>query len=256
MRTPCRALLTIAVAFFAGPLSAAEQIRPVAVFAAASLTDAVTEVGAAFTKETGIPVKSSFAASSALARQIESGAPVGVFFSADEEWMDYLQKKRLLIPGTRRDVLANKLVLIAPADSTAKVRITSGPALLAALGSAHIATGDPDSVPVGKYAKTALIKLGVWNQVQGQLVRAENVRSALAFVARGEAPFGIVYLTDANVEKKVRLLDAFPQDSHPPIRYPIAAVATANDNERRFVTFVSGQTAATIFEKYGFTLVR
>jgi len=246
----------LAAAVFAGPLAAAQQIRPVAVFAAASLTDAVTEVGAAFTKETGIPVKSSFAASSALARQIESGAPVGVFFSADEEWMDYLQKKRLLIPGTRRDVLANKLVLIAPADSTAEVRITSGAALLAAVGNAHIATGDPDSVPVGKYAKTALIKLGVWNQVQGKLVRAENVRSALAFVARGEAPFGIVYLTDANVEKKVRLLDAFPQDSHPPIRYPIAAVAKANDNERRFVTFVSSQTATTIFEKYGFTLVR
>jgi len=256
MRTLCRALLAIAATFFVSQAPAAEQTRPVAVFAAASLTDAITEVGAAFTRETGIPVKASFAASSALARQIESGAPVGVFFSADEEWMDYLEKKQLLTPGTRRDVLANELVLIAPTDSTVQVRITSGPALLAAVGNAHIATGDPDSVPVGKYAKAALTSLGVWDQVQGKLVRAENVRSALAFVARGEAPFGIVYLTDANIEKKVKLLDTFPEDSHPPIRYPIAAVAGANDDDRRFVTFVSSKTAAAIFEKYGFTLVR
>jgi molybdenum ABC transporter molybdate-binding protein len=178
-----------------------------------------------------------------------------VFFAADEEWMDYLQKRNLLAPGSRKDVLANQLVLVAPADSTASVKITSGPALVQGLGGARIATGDPDSVPVGKYAKAALIKLGVWEQVEGRLVRAEDVRSALAFVARGEAPFGIVYLTDAKIEKRVKLLDVFPQDTCPPIRYPIAMTAGAGADARRFVEFVTGQRAAAIFQKYGFALL-
>src|ERR1700693_4559350 len=153
-------LLMVGIAFDARAPSAAEQDRPFIVFAAASLTEAVTEVSAAFTQETGIAVKTSFAASSLLARQIEAGAPATVFFAADEEWMDYLEKRNLLAPGSRKDVLANQLVLVAPADSTASVKITSGPALVQALGGARIATGDPDSVPVGKYAKAALIKLG------------------------------------------------------------------------------------------------
>ena len=256
MRTLRAVALALTLSFLAYAVQAAEEAQPVVVFAAASLTDAVTEIGAAFTKETGIPIKPSFAASSALAKQVEQGAPAGVFFSADQEWMDYLDKKELLAPGTRRDVVANKLVLVAPADSTAQVKIQSGPALLKALGDGRIATGDPDSVPVGKYAKASLTKLGIWDQVQGNLVRAENVRSALAFVARGEAPFGIVYLTDAKVEKKVKVLDAFPEDSHSPIRYPISATAKATDNDKKFVTFAAGKTAAAIFEKYGFSLAR
>jgi molybdate transport system substrate-binding protein len=247
--------LLVGIALDAGALSAAEHERPFIVFAAASLTEAVTEVSAAFTQETGIAVKTSFAASSVLARQIEAGAPATVFFAADEEWMDYLQKRNLLAPGSRKDVLGNQLVLVAPADSTATVKITSGPALVQGLGGARIATGDPDSVPVGKYAKAALIKLGVWEQVEGRLVRAEDVRSALAFVARGDAPFGIVYLTDAKVEKRVRLLDTFPQDTYPPIRYPIAITAGAGADASRFVEFVTGERAAVIFQNYGFALI-
>jgi molybdate transport system substrate-binding protein len=236
--------LSVGIALDAGALSAAEHDRPFVVFAAASLTEAVTEVSAAFTQETGIAVKTSFAASSVLARQIEAGAPATVFFAADEEWMDYLQKRDLLAPGSRKDVLGNQLALVAPADSTATVKITSGPALVQGLGGARIATGDPDSVPVGKYAKAALIKLGVWEQVEGRLVRAEDVRSALAFVARGDAPFGIVYLTDAKIEKRVKLLDVFPQDTYPPIRYPIAMTAGAGTDASRFVEFVTGKRAA------------
>jgi molybdate transport system substrate-binding protein len=248
-------LFMVGIAFDARAPSAAEQDRPFIVFAAASLTEAVTEVSAAFTQETGIAVKTSFAASSVLARQIEAGAPATVFFAADEEWMDYLQSRKLLTPGSRKDVLGNQLVLVAPADSTASVKITSGPALVQALSGARIATGDPDSVPVGKYAKAALIKLGVWEQLQGRLVRAEDVRSALAFVARGEAPFGIVYLTDAKIEKRVKLLDVFPQDTYPPIRYPIAMTAVAGEDGRRFVEFVAGKRAAAIFQSYGFALM-
>jgi molybdate transport system substrate-binding protein len=247
--------LMVGIALDAGALSAAEHDRPFIVFAAASLTEAVTEVSAAFTQETGIAVKTSFAASSVLARQIEAGAPATVFFAADEQWMDYLQTRNLLTPGSRKDVLANQLVLVAPADSTATVKITSGPALLQALGGARIATGDPDSVPVGKYAKAALIKLGVWDQVQERLVRAEDVRSALAFVARGDAPFGIVYLTDAKIEKRVKLLDVFPQDTYPPIRYPIATTAAAGANANRFAEFAVGKRAAAIFQSYGFALI-
>jgi molybdate transport system substrate-binding protein len=247
--------LLVGIALDAGALSAAEHERPFIVFAAASLTEAVTEVSAAFTQETGIAVKTSFAASSVLARQIEAGAPATVFFAADEEWMDYLEKRKLLAPGSRKDVLANQLVLVAPADSTATVKITSGPALVQGLGGARIATGDPDSVPVGKYAKAALIKLGVWEQVEGRLVRAEDVRSALAFVARGDAPFGIVYLTDAKIEKRVKLLAVFPQDTYPPIRYPIAMTAGAGADASRFVEFVTGKRAGAIFQNYGFALI-
>ncbi len=247
--------LMAGIALGAGTVSAAEHERPFVVFAAASLTEAVTEVSKAFTLETGIAVKTSFAASSVLARQIEAAAPATVFFAADEEWMDYLEKRQLLVPGSRKDVLGNQLVLVAPADSTATVKITSGPALVQGLGGARIATGDPDSVPVGKYAKAALIKLGIWEQVERRLVRAEDVRSALAFVARGDAPFGIVYLTDAKIEKRVKLLDVFPQDSYPPIRYPIAMTAGAGAEASRFVEFVTGKRAAAIFQNYGFRLI-
>jgi molybdate transport system substrate-binding protein len=256
MRKILAAFVAVAFLFTTGIAAAAEDNTPLVVFAAASLTDALNEVGTAFTKETGIPIKSSFAASSALAKQVESGAPAGVFFSADEEWMDYLEKKDLLTPGSRRDVLANKLVLVAPSDSKAHVKISSGKALLAAIGDARVATGDPDSVPVGKYAKAALTKLGAWEQLEPRLVRAENVRAALAYVARGEAPFGIVYLTDAKIEKNVKLLDTFPESSHPPIRYPIALTAKADADAQRFVKYVSSKPASAIFQKYGFSLAR
>lgn len=251
-----RAALVALTLPWAGIASSAESKQPLIVFAAASLTDAVTEIGDAFTRETGIPVKTSFAASSALARQVESGASAGVFFSADEEWMDYLEKKDLLTAGTRRDVLANRLVLVVPADSKIASVSFDSRSFLSAVRGAHIATGDPDSVPVGRYAKAALINLGAWEQIAARLVRAENVRSALAFVARGEAPFGIVYLTDAKIEKNVKLAGTFPSELHPPIRYPIAVTVKGNADAHRFVAFVSSQPALLTFEKHGFAIVR
>lgn len=256
MRRLIAALLTTALLVSTGISRAADEKSPVVVFAAASLTDAVTEIAAAFTKETGIRVQTSFAASSTLARQIEAGGPAEVFFPADQDWMDYLEKRGLLAPGSRRDVVGNKLVLIAPADSTANVRITSGAAFLAAIRDSRIATGDPDSVPVGKYAKAALTTLGVWDAVQPRIVRAENVRSALAFVSRGEAPFGIVYLTDARIDKNVKVLDAFPDNTYAPILYPIALTTKADADAQRFVNYVSGKSAAATFEKFGFSLAQ
>lgn len=234
----------------------AQSKKPLIVFAAASLTDAVTEVSHAFTRETGVPIKSSFAASSTLARQIEAGASADVYFSADEDWMDYLEKKGFLAAGTRRNALGNQLVLVVPDDSNiASVRLDSAQSFLSAVQGARIATGDPDSVPVGRYAKAALTKLDVWEKVAPQLVRADNVRSALAFVARGEAPFGIVYLTDVRVEKNVRLAGTFPTELHQPIRYLIAVTAQGNAHARRFVEFVVSKEATAIFERYGFSIV-
>jgi molybdate transport system substrate-binding protein len=231
---------------------AADAGKTVLVFGAASLTDVLDELGHAFTAQSQVEVKSSLAASSALAKQIEAGAPADVFFSADLEWMDYLQQRDLLRPGSIRTVVFNRLVLIAPADSKVKVKIAPGFDLLKALGDGKLATGDPDSVPVGKYAHTALEKLGVWDKVSNRIVRAENVRSALAFVARGEAPLGIVYRTDALAEKRVRIVDVFPEDSHPPVTYPIALTKGASPEAQRFEDFVTGAAAKQIFLKYGF----
>ena len=236
--------------------AAADETQSVLVFGAASLTDVLDELGKAFTAKTQVPVKSSLAASSALAKQIEAGAPADVFFSADLEWMDYLDKRNLLRPGSRHDVVLNRLVLIAPADSKVSVKIAPGFDLLKALGDGgKLVTGDPDSVPVGKYAHTALDKLGVWDRVSSRLVRAENVRSALAFVARGEAALGIVYQTDALAEKRVRIVDVFPEDSHPPVTYPIALTAHASPEAQRFEDFVVSEAAKPIFRKYGFNPV-
>ena len=227
----------------------------VTVFAAASLTDVLEKVGDAFTRETSIPVKFSFAASSVLARQIENGAPADVFFSADPEWMDYLQTAQLIQVSTRHDVLGNRLVLVAPADSRITLKIAAHFALAAALGKGRLATGDPDSVPVGRYAHQALTKLGVWNEVVDSLVRADNVRSALAFVDRGEAPLGIVYRTDALIDKKVRVVDVFPDDTHAPIIYPIALTVGAKADAAKFLAYVRSPSAAIAFEHHGFAIL-
>jgi molybdate transport system substrate-binding protein len=234
--------------------AAADDAKSVLVFGAASLTDVLDELGKVFTAKTQVAVKSSLAASSALAKQIEAGAPADVFFSADLEWMDYLDQRKLLRPGSRHDVALNRLVLIAPADSKVSVKIAPGFDLMKALGDGKLVTGDPDSVPVGKYAHAALEKLGVWDRVSSHLVRAENVRSALAFVARGEAPLGIVYQTDALAEKRVRIVDVFPEDSHPPVTYPIALTTHASPEAQQFEDFVVSEAAKPIFRKYGFSL--
>jgi molybdate transport system substrate-binding protein len=234
-------------------VSAATDSETVLVFGAASLTNVLDDLSQAFTASTKIPVKDSYAASSVLAKQIEAGAPADVFFSADLEWMDYLEQHKLLQPGTRHDVVGNRLVLIAPLESKVMVKIAPGMDLRAALGpEGKLATGDPDSVPVGKYAQAALQKLGVWDKVSGQIARAENVRAALAFVARGEAPLGIVYRTDALAEKKVRIVAEFPADTHPPITYPIAVTTHGGEGAKKFEDFARSKAAADIFHKYGF----
>jgi len=231
-----------------GATAAVADETALLVFDAASLTNVIDDLAKAFTDKTQVRVKSSPAASSALAKQIEAGAPADVFFSADLEWMDYLDQRKLLKPGTRHDVVGNSLVLIAPANSTAAIKLKKG----VDLGSGRIATGDPDSVPVGKYAKLALEKLGAWDKVSGKIVPAENVRAALAFVARAEAPLGIVYKTDALAEKKVRIVAEFPADTHPPITYPIAVTTHGGATAQKFVEFVLSKPAAEIFKKYGF----
>lgn len=250
------AWLLTSACLVSGGTSVAADDSSLLVFDAASLTNVLDDLSKAFTEKTHVPVKSSPAASSALAKQIEAGAPADVFFSADLEWMDYLDQRKLLKPGSRHNVVGNRLVLIAPADSKVDLKIKKGVDFGPALGpQGKLATGDPDSVPVGKYAKSALEKLGVWDKVSGQIVRAENVRAALAFVARGEAPLGIVYKTDALAEKKVRIVAEFPQDTHPPILYPIAVTTHGGATAQQFVDFVSTKPAGEIFKKYGFELL-
>lgn len=233
--------------------SSAVAAAPVTVFAAASLTDALKQVGDEFTKATGIPVKFSFASSSALARQIESGSPADEFVSADLDWMDYLEQRHLIQTPSRRNLLGNRLALVAPADSTLALKIAPKFALRAALGNERFATGDPESVPVGRYARQALTSLGVWDDVADRLVRAESVRSALMFVERGEAPIGIVYATDAAVDPRVRVLDLFPESTHAPIVYPAALLNGASSDATRFHAYLRGPDARAVFTHFGFT---
>ncbi|MFL6578793.1 MAG: molybdate ABC transporter substrate-binding protein [Povalibacter sp.] len=255
MRTWIAAVMVV-VGFTSASIRAADSSSALTVFAAASLTDALQQIGEEFSKTKRTTVRFSFAASSALARQIESGAAVDVFVSADQEWMDYLDSRKLIEPGTRRDVVGNRLALVAPADSKLALKIQPHFALLAALGpNGRLATADPDSVPVGKYAKAALSSLGVWPQIESRLVRAENVRAALAFVARGEVPLGIVYETDAKADSAVKLIDLFPASSHPAIAYPAAAMTGAKPQAREFVNFLSSPTARAIFTRAGFQMV-
>jgi molybdate transport system substrate-binding protein len=238
----------------AAPAMAEAADRPaITVFAAASLTNAMQDLGDAFTKDTSIPVRFSFAASSTLARQIENGSPADIFLSADLEWMDYLQSRKLIQRSSRRDLVGNQLVLIAPAASTVNIKIAPHFQLLAALGKDHLATGDPDSVPVGRYAREALTNLGVWDEVAPRLVRADSVRSALAFVGRGEASLGIVYATDALIDQNVRLVDVFPQNSHKPIIYPVALTGVAKTDAVKFLAFIRGPAGEIVFKHYGFT---
>jgi molybdate transport system substrate-binding protein len=247
-------LLWVMLASSALPAAEAQQSQ-LLVFAAASLTNAIQELGADYEKTAHVEVKSSFDASSILARQIEAGARADVFFSADTAWMDYLQQRNLIQPATRSNLLGNTLVLIAPAQSDIRLKITPHFALVAALGKGRLATGDPDSVPVGRYARSALTTLGVWEQAAPHLVRAENVRDALMYVARGEAPLGIVYESDARVEQAVRVVDTFPANTHEPIVYPVALTRTAQNGAAAFVAYLASPQAEKIFVKYGFRVL-
>ena len=231
-----------------------DAAQPIRVFAAASLVDVLQEIGSAYTSATGTKVEFSFAASSTLARQVENGAQADVFCSADQQWMDYLQQRGLIQPTTRHDLAGNHLALVAPADSAVQLQIHPGFALRSALKDGRLATGDPDSVPVGRYARAALTSLGVWHEIEDRLVLADDARRALVFVAGGEAPLGIVYETDARAEKRVRIVGLFPPDSHPPIAYPVALTAAAQARAADFVAFLRGPVGMAAFRKYGFSV--
>jgi len=229
------------------------QSKDPLVFAAASLKNALDEIVAQWQRETGKKAVISYGASNNLIKQIEAGAPADIFISADLDWMDYLDQRRLLAPNTRFDLLRNTLVLIAPASSNSTLKIGRNFALAAALGTEKLAMANPDSVPAGKYGKSALEKLGVWRSVEKQVARAENVRAALALVSRGEAPFGIVYRTDALADKGVKIIDTFPSGSHPPIIYPAALIATSKSPAAEpLLEHLRSAPARSAWEKHGF----
>jgi molybdate transport system substrate-binding protein len=243
--------LTLTALFAAVP--AAAQDKALTVFAAASMKNALDEIDAAYTAKTGIKITVSFAASSALAKQIEQGAPADVFISADTDWMDYAAARKTINESSRVNLLGNSIVLIAPKDSKVdNVNVGAGFDLAKLAGDGRIATGDVKSVPVGKYAKAALEKFGAWQAAEPKFARAESVRAALTRVARGEAALGIVYSTDAKVEPGIRIVGTFPPDSHPAIVYPVAATITAKAEAADYLAFLRSTAAKNILEKYGF----
>ena len=234
----------------------AQDGKTVTAFAAASLKNALDDINTAYTAANGVKVTASYAASSALAKQLEQGAPADVFISADLAWMDYAQEKKTIAEPTRFNLLGNKLVLIAPKDSkVGETPIAQGFDLARLAGDGRIATGDVQSVPAGKYAKAALEKLGSWDAAQSRLAMADSVRAALVLVSRGEAALGIVYETDAKVEPGVKIVGVFPQDSYPPVTYPVAATMNANANAMGYLAYLRSQAARTIFERYGFSVL-
>jgi molybdate transport system substrate-binding protein len=232
------------------------QDKNLTVFAAASMKNALDAVDAAYSAKTGVHIVASYAASSTLAKQIEQGAPADIFLSADTDWMDYAIGKKTINEATRVNLLGNSIVLIAPKDSgIGNVAIGQGFDLAKLAGSGKIATGDVQAVPVGKYAKAALEKLGAWQAAEPKFAMAENVRAALTLVARGEAVLGIVYSTDAKVEPGVKIVGTFPADSHPPIVYPVAATTTARPEAAGYLDFLRSSAAKATFEKYGFSFL-
>jgi molybdate transport system substrate-binding protein len=251
-----RFLLLAVVAPILCAAPALAQERTITIFAAASMKNALDDINAAFLKASGVKVVASYAASSALAKQIEQGAPADIFASADLDWMDYSSQKKTIREDTRVNLLGNRLVLIAPKDAKMdKVAIGPGLDLARLIGDGRIATADIAAVPVGKYAKAALQKLGIWPSVEKKFAFAENVRAALALVARGEAVLGIVYETDAKIEPSVKIVGAFPAGSHAPIVYPVAATTIAKPEAAAYLDFLRSNTAKIVFEQYGFTFL-
>lgn len=241
------------VAFCAGLAGACAA--DLTVFAAASLKEALDVQTRRFERATGQKVVVAYAASNALAKQIESGAPADVFISADLDWMDYVEQRRLLAPDTRVELLRNVLVLVAPADSTSALRVEPRFALAAALGKDRLAMANPDGVPAGKYGRSALESLGVWADVEKRVARTDNVRAALALVSRGEAPFGIVYRTDAIADRGVKVVGAFPPGSHPPIVYPAAIVASSKSAAAKpLLAYLASPAAREVWEQNGFVV--
>ena len=250
------ATIGIALLLLAGAMPPAKAAE-ILVFAAASLKNALDEATGVYQKRSGDTVKISYAASSALARQIESGAPAQMFISADLDWMDYLQQRNLIQTTTRKNWLGNKLVLDGPADAAQTIDIKPGFDLAGALKGGKLAMADPDSVPAGKYGKAALEKLGVWPSVMPSIARAENVRAALLLVSRREAPLGIVYRTDVAADPGTKIAGVFPPDSHPPILYPIALTASSKEPAAAgFLAFLGSAEVKPIFKKQGFTVLQ
>ncbi len=249
-------LSLIAAASFGASMVHAQQ-PPLTVFAAASLQNALEEAGKAFTAKTGTSVRFSFAASSALARQLEQAAPADLFASADLEWMDWVAARNLIKRDTRIELLGNRLVLVAPLEGgPASVALTRD-GLAAALNNGRIAMGDVSAVPAGKYGKTALEKLGLWDGVSNNIAQVENVRAALRLVSRREAPLGIVYATDAKADPAVKIVATFPTESHAPIVYPFAVTANATHKAAaEFLAFLAGPDGKPLFEKQGFTVLK
>lgn len=259
MRLPFRAAIAVALflAFSILLLPARADSEPVLVFAAASMKNALDEAAKKWTEKSKIKVKSSYAASSALAKQIEAGAPADIFISADLDWMNYVEGKKLIKAGTRSNLLGNSIVLVANKDwNKGDVKIANGFPLAKLLGDGRLSMADTATVPAGKYGKEALEKLGVWNSVSGKLAQAENVRAALALVGRGEAPLGVVYKSDAAADPNVKVVGVFPDDSHKPIVYPAALTETSkNAKASEFLQYLASPEAKTIFEKHGFTVL-
>jgi molybdate transport system substrate-binding protein len=249
------AAATVLATVWGAPHARAQEKSLVA-FAAASLKNAVDDVNAAFTRATGIKTVVSYAATPALVKQIEQGAPADVFLSADVEWMDYAAEKKLIKSDTRVNLLGNRLVLIAPKDSKLEnVAIGPGFDIAKLAGDGRIAVADVRAVPAGRYAKAALQALGAWAGAEKKLAQAENVRAALSFVSRGEAPVGIVYATDAKVDPGVKMVGTFPEGSHPVVTYPVAATANARAEAGRYLNFLRTPAARSIFEAYGFSFL-
>jgi len=237
-------------------LAAPVAAQDVTVFAAASLKNALDDIGAAWTAETGKAAVVSYAASSALAKQIEEGAPADVFISADLAWMAYLSERGLTKKDTEVELLGNRIVLVAPADSAAAAEIGPGFDLKGLIGDGKLAMANVDAVPAGKYGKEALTALGVWDSVAPNVAQAENVRAALALVSTGEAPVGIVYATDANADPGVKVIGTFPEGSHEPIVYPAAETAAAESAEAgAYLAYLQGARARELFEAQGFTVL-
>jgi molybdate transport system substrate-binding protein len=250
-----RAVLAVLALLPAAAPAAAQQQRPLLVFAAASLTNVLPEIGRRYEATTGRKVTFSFAASMTLAKQIESSRGADFFVSADADSMDYLAQRGLLLAGSRRDILRNRLVLIAPGDSNIAMTIAPKFPLARALGNGRLAVANTMTVPAGRYARAALTALGVWDSVSNRLAEGEDVRATLAYVARGETPLGIVYATDARVEPKVKVVGTFPENTHPPIIYPVAQLKDGRADAGGFAAYLSTPPARAIFEKAGFSTV-
>src|SRR5262249_31570768 len=249
-------LAAAALTWGAGVHSAAAQGKDVVVFAAASLKNALDEIVGQWQRETGKKVVISYAASNTLIKQIEQGAPADMFISADRDGMDYGQQKGLIKPDTRSNLLGNRLVLIAPKDSNASVNIQPGFDLAALLKGGRLAMGNVDAVPAGKYGKAALEKLDVWNSVKDKIAQAESVRAALLLVSQGKAAFGIVYQTDAAADANVKIVGTFPENTHPPIIYPVALTKqSTNADAQAFLNYLRSPTARAAFERQGFTVL-